>query len=745
MRTRIETRALNHNNPRPTSRILTLALLLSLGGCLSDDGSENGPSNERCPNPVGVRLTLGAQDYCGLDLNDLRNIRVYADRETETWTTERSLNGMPEYTQGQYNSVDDNACRVSVIDQFNRKFRVDAETTVDVTVSYDVELGTEDVFGIAQVRARCSPSGACGNGYVGGECVFTANVDGSVYCIGEGCIPLGQSTGSGGNSGSGGMAGTGGSAGVGGMAGSGGMTGASGSAGVGGMAGSGGMTGAGGSAGVGGMAGSYPPGCVDMANAYDEPVFGRNDIILCGKPDVTQVTYGDASAMCGEGWTLCTIDEVRARNDECGGDLRFHGVVDSGTNCILSHHNEPEANSCRFDNARDEPGHTCTGQRGDSQWAFVGNLGAGNGPFLKGAICCRPGGNSGAGGEAGTGGTAGTTGAPAECEAGWTETAEGDRCRRVFTDRKTWSAARASCAEQNSHLATVRSDSDNEALRTLVGLETDQHPNYFIGLSDAAQEGVWQWEDGSSPSEFFWLDSENEPNGGVDENCVGVARSSGMWMDLSCDTGVHQELYVCEYTLNNVSIPNSDWTEVFRADFTENTLDGMTTCYGCAGTGCPMANMGALQLNGDWNRLCAPLNGLNASDDIRVEFDLDIAGNGNSPGAVGLYLGGTGDSLKEKGFVLYPDGRIVNYTTDGMNSTTTVAGLSSSQGHWSITRVANVWSIVLNNQLIGSTESLPAVQPSELPLVIHNFESNNISGTLDNVVWYRHADAQTPE
>ena len=37
-----------------------------MGGCIPDDGSENGPSADTCPNPVGMRLTLGAQDYCGL-------------------------------------------------------------------------------------------------------------------------------------------------------------------------------------------------------------------------------------------------------------------------------------------------------------------------------------------------------------------------------------------------------------------------------------------------------------------------------------------------------------------------------------------------------------------------------------------------------------------------------------------------------------------------------------------------------
>jgi hypothetical protein len=221
-----------------------LLLWLMMGCSSSSDGTGPDTDND-CPNPIGMRLTLGAQDYCGLNLSDLRNFRVYADTEARTWTSEREVADQLKYTSGEFNTFDGNACRTTVISQFERDFRPDGSTTVGVTVSYDIEMSSEAVFGLAQVRVRCNPAGACGNGFVGGECLFTANVDGTVYCTGDDCEPLGATSGTGGSAGQGGAAGTGGSAGQGGAAGTGGSAGQGGAAGTGGSAGQGGAAGTG--------------------------------------------------------------------------------------------------------------------------------------------------------------------------------------------------------------------------------------------------------------------------------------------------------------------------------------------------------------------------------------------------------------------------------------------------------------------------------------------------------------------
>ncbi|XP_043935061.1 hepatic lectin-like [Protopterus annectens] len=75
--------------------------------------------------------------------------------------------------------------------------------------------------------------------------------------------------------------------------------------------------------------------------------------------------------------------------------------------------------------------------------------------------------------------------------------------------------------------------------------------NYWIGLTDEAEEGVWRWVDGTrhSNSSGFWCagepnDFRNVKNEG--EDCVAIWNKyecSMTWNDIPC----HMELYfICE-------------------------------------------------------------------------------------------------------------------------------------------------------------------------------------------------------
>ncbi len=172
-------------------------MVLMLGGGLScnSDGDGGQDGTETCPSPIGIHLTLGSQDYCGLIISDMRDFRVFVDTENEIWTAERTVSDTYEYTNGQFNRFDQLACRTTVINGFTRAFRNQDDVRVQVELSYDLQLGATEVFGLAQVRVLCDPAGACGAAYVGGECLFTANVNGTVYCTGDDCQPLDQSQG----------------------------------------------------------------------------------------------------------------------------------------------------------------------------------------------------------------------------------------------------------------------------------------------------------------------------------------------------------------------------------------------------------------------------------------------------------------------------------------------------------------------------------------------------------------------
>ena len=71
----------------------------------------------------------------------------------------------------------------------------------------------------------------------------------------------------------------------------------------------------------------------------------------------------------------------------------------------------------------------------------------------------------------------------------------------------------------------------------------------WMGYSDSANPDHWQWEDGQNQYTYTrWLFTfplisfsklltrwaDNEPNGGVSENC-GELMANGFWNDLPCD------------------------------------------------------------------------------------------------------------------------------------------------------------------------------------------------------------------
>lgn len=55
--------------------------------------------------------------------------------------------------------------------------------------------------------------------------------------------------------------------------------------------------------------------------------------------------------------------------------------------------------------------------------------------------------------------------------------------------------------------------------------------SFWVGVTDAAQEGVWRTASGALANTCFTLD----PNGGDSENCVSLRLENGAWDDRSCE------------------------------------------------------------------------------------------------------------------------------------------------------------------------------------------------------------------
>lgn len=101
-------------------------------------------------------------------------------------------------------------------------------------------------------------------------------------------------------------------------------------------------------------------------------------------------------------------------------------------------------------------------------------------------------------------------------------------------DLSSWADAEAGAVALGGHLVTIRSQVENDWLMTTFGAYAPAPEGFWIGLNDAASEGVFAWTSGEELTFTNW--NVGEPNGGVLENFVHVygpaSSGSSRWNDL---------------------------------------------------------------------------------------------------------------------------------------------------------------------------------------------------------------------
>lgn len=111
-------------------------------------------------------------------------------------------------------------------------------------------------------------------------------------------------------------------------------------------------------------------------------------------------------------------------------------------------------------------------------------------------------------------------------------------------DAVTWEEARELCRSFGSELAKIESESEQAFVWGVAGaIDGD----YWIGLTDAEEEGVFVWSDGTPLGSFApWaFEQPDNGDGEIEEDCIELIQiENGLWNDRDCDTDYLD--YICE-------------------------------------------------------------------------------------------------------------------------------------------------------------------------------------------------------
>merc|ERR1719153_804560 len=106
----------------------------------------------------------------------------------------------------------------------------------------------------------------------------------------------------------------------------------------------------------------------------------------------------------------------------------------------------------------------------------------------------------------------------AACPTGWIPLE--NSCYMTSQDQHNFFEGQEFCWEQGGYLAEISGSEENELVKLIIVEEL----NYWIGLTDQAEEMRWIWQESHQEADWFnW--AEGEPNNFAGENCVALERS----------------------------------------------------------------------------------------------------------------------------------------------------------------------------------------------------------------------------
>ncbi|RMD66304.1 hypothetical protein D6817_04370, partial [Candidatus Pacearchaeota archaeon] len=117
---------------------------------------------------------------------------------------------------------------------------------------------------------------------------------------------------------------------------------------------------------------------------------------------------------------------------------------------------------------------------------------------------------------------------------------------RVYTSHSiSWSSAKTQCESQAGHLVVITSTEENNFVWGLAS--RNEFPTWtvaWIGATDSAHEGKWEWVTGEAFRSLGNLIAE----GGRSENYLNLRLATGRWEDFPLyGEQVGEQWYICEW------------------------------------------------------------------------------------------------------------------------------------------------------------------------------------------------------
>ncbi|XP_045897873.1 ladderlectin-like [Micropterus dolomieu] len=118
------------------------------------------------------------------------------------------------------------------------------------------------------------------------------------------------------------------------------------------------------------------------------------------------------------------------------------------------------------------------------------------------------------------------------CSIRWSEI--NGRCFLFVPRAMTWSQAERNCQSLGANLASVRGAEEYHQIQRLISDSTHGNTLAWLGATDAAQEGVWFWSDGTPFAFSYWC--RGEPNNAGYQHCLQMNYGGDKcWDDLRCN------------------------------------------------------------------------------------------------------------------------------------------------------------------------------------------------------------------